>query len=196
MSLMVKSVSRRVSRLLVSILDANKVNLSYARYQAVCGARSVPPPGSEPTTQQFVGLAHVIGTLAAPHVDFAVCEPRGHRIQKKLKLMALQLRSHGLWTMSYDLWCAAVIMSDVVDLGPPQLYKKLITGYHRRCGSSVWHIVCQTDTRMRLEQVDRLLRVAVANQERAKQEGQVTDFEPNRPWPCFSSTEEQQRPAR
>ena len=76
------------------------------------------------------------------------------------------------WTMSYDLVCTALIMLDVVDLGPLQLYKKLITGYHRRYGPSVWHIVYQANR----------WRAAVANKERAKKEGQVTDFKPDRLW--------------
>ena len=68
----------------VSILDPDRVNLTYARYQTVYGTKSVPPSDAEPTTEHLSGLAHVLGSIAAP------CGSHNHRIQKKLKLTALQ----------------------------------------------------------------------------------------------------------
>ena len=87
-----------------STLDTDKVNLAYARHQAVYGAESVPPPDAEPTTEQLSGLAHVLAALAALYVDFAEWRPHGHRIQKKLKLTALQLRSDGTWGALRTHW--------------------------------------------------------------------------------------------
>ena len=49
----------------VPILDPEKVNLAYARYQAVYGAKSVPPPDAEPTTEQLSGLAQMLATWAS-----------------------------------------------------------------------------------------------------------------------------------
>jgi hypothetical protein len=180
----------------ITVMDAGGINMAYARYQAVYGAKSIPPPDAEPTVEQLSGLAHVLGSKTAPYVDFAVWGPHGHRIQKRLKLSALQLKSDGtwghlelngpadidMWTMSYDLLSSALIMLDVVDLGPLQMYKKMITGYHKRYGHTTWHIVYQADTRMRLEQMDRLLRAAAANHDRATREGKTSDFKPERPW--------------
>ena len=126
----------------------------------------------------------------------SLCGDPRSPLPERLKLTALQLRSDGTWghlelngptdielrTMSCDFLGTALIVLDVVDLGLLQLYTKLIAGYHRRYGPTVWHIVYQVDTGMRLEQMVRLLRAAVANQERAKKEGQVTDFKTDRPW--------------
>ena len=61
-------------------------------------------------------------------------------------------------------------------MGPLQLYKKLITGYHRRYGPSVWHVY-QADTRTDGQNV-----ASSGGEPGAKKEGQVTDFKPDRPW--------------
>ena len=70
-------------------------------------------------------LAHVLGTLAAPRVDFAVQELHGHRVQKKTQADGgtwghLELDGPAdveLWMMSYNLLWTALIMLGVVASG-------------------------------------------------------------------------------
>jgi hypothetical protein len=87
-----------------------------------------------------------------------------------------------LWETSYDLLANALIMLGAINLGPLAAYRKMIGDYVRRYGSSVWHVVYQADSRMRLEQMERLHRKASQAKAKAIRAGGDTDFKPDRPW--------------
>ena len=76
-----------------------------------------------------------------------------HRLERKLKLMGTRMNSDGtfsplelvgppnldLWDQSYDLFCNAMVMLDVLDLGVLHAYRKLIHGLHASLGSQTGH---------------------------------------------------------
>ena len=88
-----------------------------------------------------------------------------------------------VWSYCYDVLQNSLFMMDAVSLGPLMAYSKMIRGYMKRYGTSVWHVLYQADVRMRLEQMTRIFRRLKSDYHAKDPEAKKYDhFDPSRPW--------------
>eukprot|EP00435_Cladocopium_sp_Y103_P055167 s446_g18.t1 len=180
----------------ILVAEEKEILKCYQRYETVFGSGERPPKDCEPTAEQLSGLIHVMSVGQPPYTDFSVFGPFGHRMMKRIKLSGCNIErdgslrtvelygppNFGAWLQSYNVLLTALVMVDAVDLGHLQTYRAHVERMAERYGPRVWSIVYQADVRCRLEQMERLKRKLVAENEAAVAAGGSTDYDEKRPW--------------
>ena len=178
------------------ISEAEQIKM-YSRYEVLYGRGQRPSARHEPTVEQLSGLKALTDGGQAPYVDFAVFQPFGARMMKRIKFAGLVLNKAGglmqaelygppdidTWRACFEVFSASAIMLDLLDLGSIQSYKMKIEELYLRYGESrIWALLYQADTRARYEHWGRRkLRLAHDHSE-AQAAGKTTTFDPLRPW--------------
>ena len=181
----------------VDVIDAAEQIRMMARYETLFGKGQRPPPNQEPSVEQLSGLKSLVDGNQCPYADFAIFQPHAARIMKKIKFSGLVLTKAGNlsqaeiygppnienWRACYDVYANALVMLDVADLGPLQLYKSKIDLLFLRYGEQkIWPLLYQADTRARLENMPRWKLTLQREHDEAVAAGKTTPYEPNRPW--------------
>ena len=160
----------------IDILPETSIAVGHGRWEAAFGPGKRPAEECECTKEQLSAVKHLLDCDCVPYVDFAIWGPFGHRIERKLRLTGQILQSDGtfrhveiagppnleVWLAAYDVLMTAFIMLDVLDLGTLLEYKKFISDWHALHGPSCWLLLYQTETRFRLEHLERVRRLTVA----------------------------------
>ena len=178
------------------ITEAEQIKM-YSRYEVLYGRGQRPLPRHEPTVEQLSGLKALTDGGQAPYVDFAVFQPFGARMMKRIKFAGLILNKAGglmqaelygppdldTWRACFEVFSASAIMLDLLDLGSIQSYRMKIEELYLRYGETkIWALLYQADTRARFEHWGRTkLRLAHEHSE-AQAAGKTTLFDPLRPW--------------
>ena len=176
--------------------DADTIRL-FARYEAVFGVNQRPLPNQEPSVEQLSALKALVDSGQCPYCDFSVFQPHQARIMKRLKFSGLIMGKAGQlmqaevfgppdlesWKASYQVWCNALIMLDVADLGPLNTYRSKIETLYLRYGTTrVWSLLYQSDVRARLEHMPRLRLELIRAAQKISDEGGTPTFDHKRPW--------------
>lgn len=181
----------------VEIISNTEQIRMFARYEALYGKQQRPHPNQEPSIEQLSGLKALVDGGQCPYADFAIFQPYAARIMKRIKFSGLILNKAGTlsqaevygppdldnWRSCYDVWSNAMIMLDVMDLGPLQMYKAKVELLHGRYGESkVWALLYQADTRARLEHMPRVKLSLYQKHQEAVSSGGTTPYDDSRPW--------------
>lgn len=181
----------------VEIISSAEQIRMFARYETLYGKQQRPHPNQEPSIEQLSGLKALVEGGQCPYADFAIFQPYAARIMKRIKFSGLILNKAGTlsqaevygppdldnWRACYDVWSNAMIMLDVMDLGPLQMYKAKVELLHGRYGESkVWALLYQADTRARLEHMPRIKLSLYQKHQEAVNSGGTTPYDDGRPW--------------
>jgi len=181
----------------VDVVTAAEQVRMLARYETLYGKGQRPQPNQEPSIEQLSGLKALVDGGQCPYADFAIFQPYAARIMKRIKFSGLVITKSGAlsqaeiygppdldsWRSSYDVWANAMIMLDIMDLGPLQTYKARIENLHSRYGeSNVWSLLYQADTRARLEHMPRSKIQLYRHRKEATDAGGTTPYDDARPW--------------
>ena len=181
----------------VDVIDSAEQIRMMGRYETLFGKGQRPPPNQEPSVEQLSGLKALIDGNQCPYADFAIFQPHAARIMKKIKFSGLVLTKAGNlaqaeiygppnienWRSCYDVYANALVMLDIADLGPLQLYKSKVELLFLRYGEQrIWPLLYQADTRARLENMPRWKLTLQHEHNEAVAAGKTTSFETGRPW--------------
>ena len=181
----------------IEVIDAAEQIRMMARYETLYGRGQRPPPNQEPSVEQLSALKALIDGNQCPYADFAIFQPHAARIMKKIKFSGLVLTKAGNlaqaeiygppnienWRACYEVFANALVMLDIADLGPLQLYKSKVDLLFLRYGEQkIWPLLYQADTRARLENMPRWKIRLQQEHNEAVAAGKTTSYEPNRPW--------------
>ena len=152
-----------------------------------------PSQESEPSHDQLSGLNQVSTGGGNPYVDFSVFGPHGVRALRKLVYATYLLSTatgewqrkelpgppdFDAWWKSFKVYKTAMVLLAICGAERLEAY-----GEHIRELAALypWHLVYQSDVRMRSEQFQRIKRELEAS----NTAGQVRyGFKPARPWPA------------
>ena len=150
----------------LSQLDDTEVDLvseteMFSRYEVLYGKGQRPHQDHEPSIEQLSALKALADSGQCPYADFAIFQPHAARIMKRIKFSGLIMGKSGAlmhaelygppdiesWRASYEVWSTAMVMLDLIDLGPLQAYRSRLELLHTRYGDSkVWPLLYQADT--------------------------------------------------
>lgn len=178
----------------ITFLPTAEIQKMYARY--VAAWHEMPSADVNPTPEQLASLKHTVDAGMPPYADLAVVGPHGVRFQKKQMMSGLTLNRDGqfvntecygpptfeAWTSCYDVLAALLIMIGAVGRPALSAYFKLIKMLHAMYGSSVWHLLYQTDVRCRQELMEAIFHELLAAHNTALEIGSHTTFDPESPW--------------
>ena len=160
------SVRRVKLSQVLSQLDDTEVDLvseteMFSRYEVLYGKGQRPHQDHEPSIEQLSALKALADSGQCPYADFAIFQPHAARIMKRIKFSGLIMGKSGAlmhaelygppdiesWRASYEVWSTAMVMLDLIDLGPLQAYRSRLELLHTRYGDSkVWPLLYQADT--------------------------------------------------
>ena len=176
----------------ISGLNQKDLSTTYTNYAKVMGG---PPSEEEEETtgDQLSSLKHTLDQGLPPYADFAVFGQFGNRLQRKLKLVGLNIQpdgtltkqevsgppSHAEWEAAYKVLRTALIGLDVVCASHLDLYKDHIQRRNARYGQPVWLLIYQADVRARREHMERLRRKLQTQHDMG---GTPDGFDAARPW--------------
>jgi len=178
----------------ITFLPTAEIQKMYARY--VAAWHEMPSADVNPTPEQLASLKHTVDAGMPPYADLAVVGPHGVRFQKKQMMSGLTLNRDGqfvntecygpptfeAWTSCYDVLAALLIMIGAVGRPALSAYFKLIKMLHAMYGSSVCHLLYQTDVRCRQELMEAIFHELLAAHNTALEIGSHTTFDPESPW--------------
>ena len=177
----------------VRVMGDAAVTVCYDRYKAALGG--MPPDEEDPTVYQLTAVGTLLGECRIPYVDFALFVPHALRHMKKIKLSGCVFTPDGtvqpvetfgppsfdVWEQSYTILSTTLIMHDAVSITLLQKYARLVRKYATRYGHAVWHLVYQTDVRMRSKRMERIRIAALSERNQAVLEGKSHPFDPAKP---------------
>ena len=166
------------------------------RYAAIYGKDQKPRPQTEPSIEQLTCLKAILDEGAVPYVDFAIFGPFQGRLQRKLKLVGLQLHADNTfkqieilgpptiddWLSSWQVFKTALVMLDVVDFGVLEDYEHNMKELHKIYGSATWLLLYQTDVRARSEHLSRIHLDQLTGHMQAQASNSASFYNPSRPW--------------
>eukprot|EP00435_Cladocopium_sp_Y103_P069983 s60_g34.t1 len=76
------------------ITEAEQIRM-YARFETLFGKGQRPLPQQEPTIEQLSGLKSLVESGQAPFADFAIFQPYGARMMKRIKFAGMVLNKAG-----------------------------------------------------------------------------------------------------
>ena len=152
------------------VLSPEAVKAFYAAYKAIF--KRLPPPATECTVDQLSAVLFRLKSGVPPYEDFSVFGPYGSRLNRRLKMKGLQLRSDGElhtveifgppgiheWIKSFELLTTALVGFEAVSLGALLDYQGHIQELHDEHGLTTWSLLYQADVRCRLELMERIRR--------------------------------------
>ena len=180
----------------VFLVDDSLFSIGYARWEKLFGVNLRPGPEAECTSAQLSCLKHLVDTLQAPAVDFALWGPHGIRLERKLRLAGAVFDNDGniimieiagpptiaVWLLSWEVFATGCIMLDIVDLGVLLAYRTHIVSLHSRYGPQAWLLLYQADSRFRFEHMLRTKRFLADAHVKVVAAGGTTEYVQARPW--------------
>ena len=162
-------------------LTLDEIQACYEAYERQYGKGKRPLPAEEPTDSQLGAIKHLIEAGEVPYVDFNVFVPYGDRSVRKQKCMGQVFNQHGqlvtvelagpatfeLWQASYAILANALVMTNQVDLGNLDDYRKYFERFYKKHGESVYALMHQADVRSRSEHMSRVRRKGFASFQKA-----------------------------
>ena len=175
-------------------LTPQEIKDAYARFRGA--GRKNPKPQADPTEDQMACFRTQLFTMHSCFADFAVLVPFGDRMAKRLKVMGRTIGPDGIitplellgpptikvWKKSYAVWTTLCRMWDVMCIDTLLDYNELIDEFVLTYGDECWALIYQVDVRTRQELAVRLRREGEDAKALATKNGQVHDFDENRPW--------------
>ena len=156
------------------------------------------PPSAEVACnkEQLACLKHALDSGREPYADLAVWGPYGTRMLKKSSVSGLNIMRDGtfmhvelfgppnieLWTGCYDVLSTGCLMLGAVRRPQLAAYRKWICKLAAIYGTTVWHLLYQTDVRCRSELMQAVFQDMLAAHNAAVMSGSPTDFDPTNPW--------------
>ena len=132
------------------------------RYIQTCGDE--PLPSCAATDAQLTALNFLLDNGMAPYTDFAIFNPHGARVERKLKFVQHYMNAEGKWRASevpgpatldqwkscWDVFAVAAISLDVV---APATLARYAKRFEERCGRYPlsWYICARAEDRCRAE---------------------------------------------
>ena len=152
------------------VMSPEAVKAFYAAYKAIF--KRLPPPAKECTVDQLSAVLFRLKSGVPQYADFSVFGPYGSRLNRRLKMKGLQLRSDGElhtveivgppgiheWIKSFELLTTALVDFEAVSLGALLDYQGHIQELHDEHGPTTWSLLYQADVRCRLELMERIRR--------------------------------------
>ena len=153
----------------VEEMSVQDFGAAVAKWQVTYGTGR-PDPELEPGADQLAALRKLVKEGQPPYAVFAIFGPHSHRLQRRMRMNGCKFATDGTitpieitgpnsldaWRGSYDLWANAMLMLNIIDLGPLDSYRKTIEQLHSSLGASAWPFIYQCDVRARLERLVRL----------------------------------------
>ena len=179
--------------------DPSRVDAVLTAYRTSNGGEDAPVE-DECTCEQLSALDHKIQTGASPACDFAVWRPFGRRLQRALKLTVQHLTPGGDyvpyevpgpptyddWLKAWRVFAVAMVCLQAATASRLTLYQRKIAHLAEVYGEACWWLVAQADSRMRFEQMPRILRRAKEERAAAVGAARPHPLDPNMPWDyCF-----------
>ena len=132
------------------------------RYIALCGDE--PLPGVAATDAQLTALSFLISNSLPPYADFAVFNPYGTRMERKLRFTQHFMSTEGKWRAvevagpsNLDKWkaCWEVFAAAAVslDIATPAVLARYSKRFEDRCSRYplAWHVCATAEDRCRSE---------------------------------------------
>ena len=152
------------------VLSPEAVKAFYVAYKLIF--KRLPPPAKECTVDQLSAVLFRLKSGVPPYADFSVFGPYGSRLNRRLKMKGLQLRSDGElhtveifgppgiheWMKSFELLTTALVGFEAVSLGALLDYQGHIQELHDEHGPTTWSLLYQANVRCRLELMERIRR--------------------------------------
>eukprot|EP00435_Cladocopium_sp_Y103_P040399 s39_g11.t1 len=149
----------------------------YEAYKKKFG--DVPSPESEPTSDQLAAVKQLLGSGAAPYIDFSVYGPHGLRLLRRLTFQAISLNSQGEWQRKelpgppdHESWAeiyrvvrTTFLLLETMTAERMDAYAEHIRSLSSRFGKHCWDLVYTADVHMRSEQFERIRRRLQSNPE-------------------------------
>jgi hypothetical protein len=184
----------------ITFLPTADIQKMYHRY--VQAWHEMPSADVKPTDEQLAALQHTKEAGMVPYADLSIVGPHGVRFHKKQMMSGLMLNRDGqflsaefygppsieLWTASYDVLAAALIMIGAVSRPVLSAYRKKMKMLNQMYGPSVWHLLYQTDVRCRQELMAAIFHELLADHNTALETGTPSRFDPAEPWDQVWST--------
>jgi hypothetical protein len=180
--------TREVARLTPTELDT-----CYKNYKQTY--EEYPSEDDEASAEQLAAYAFLLKN-DEQYADFAIFGPQAIRLMRKLRMRGMNFSTGGelvpveiggppsyhLWSKCFACLRTCLISHKAVPLGALEAYKSHICDYHDRYGKECWHLIYQSDVRMRQEQMERTRRRLSDEHAVATTSGHTTKFEPSRPF--------------
>ena len=180
----------------IELLGTADMDIGYGRWEALFGIDCRPDPDAMITRGQLSAVKYMLDADMVPYVDYAIWGPHGSRMEKKMKLGGQVWQANGtfryieiagpptieVWNDAFDVMQTAFVFLDVLDLGTMVAYKKFINTFHALHGPQCWLLLYQSETRFRLEHLERVRHDLNRAHLTALAAKGNTPFEIKRPW--------------
>jgi hypothetical protein len=185
--------------------DSEIIPMDPARLRALLAAFRHANDGEDPqeeeeiTGDQLAGLDSKIQSGVAPYADFGVWRPFGARLDRSLKFVALVLDARGQWVRkeisgpaNFTAWLTrwkvlriGLRVLEAVADARCSLYRDRIYRMNDEFGEKFWWLIAQADIRMRSEQMERIYRKCLLEDQALRDGGTpggLVGFDRARPW--------------
>jgi uncharacterized membrane protein YgcG len=185
--------------------DSEIIPMDPARLRALLAAFRHANDGEDPqeeeeiTGDQLAGLDSKIQSGVAPYADFGVWRPFGARLDRSLKFVALVLDARGQWVRkeisgpaNFTAWLTrwkvlriGLRVLEAVADARCSLYRDRIYRMNDEFGEKFWWLIAQADIRMRSEQMERIYRKCLLEDQALMDGGTpggLVGFDRARPW--------------
>ena len=159
-------------------------------YIRLCGDE--PLPSCAATDAQLTAIQFLLDNSMVPYTDFAVFNPYGTRVERKLKYVQHYMNSEGKWRASevpgpatveqwracWDVFAVAAISLDVIS---PAVLARYAKRFEERCARYPlsWHVCARAEDRCRSEWMEAERR----RQDRfASEHPHMAVFDASKPW--------------
>ena len=178
----------------ITPLSSVEVRTLYDVYKSRHG--DYPVEDAEATADQISGVSQLVKQDFNPYVDFGVFGPFALRLLRKLTFVAYTVGLGGeyvkkelpgppdfdTWWKSWRVLKTVFLLIGAVTAERLDAYGEHVRKMAIRFGAICWWLVYQADVKMRLEQFERLRRIAEALHSAATVAGTHSDFNPAKPW--------------
>ena len=174
----------------IPMMSRELIKQARDRYVQTCGDE--PLPSCAATEAQLTAVNFLLENGLAPYADFAIFNPNGARVERKLKFVQHYMNAEGKWRASevpgpatldqwktcWDVFAVAAISLDVV---APAILARYAKRFEERCARYPlsWYICARAEDRCRAEWMPAEKR----RQERfASEHPQIAILDQGKPW--------------